>query len=286
MLCDRLKKDIGKDPVISRERRQEKERTSKEETSIDGEVDPCLLLAESHYVVSGSVGVRAQVQVPMPIVIDTGSGYNVIRRSALPEGWKKCITTSQGLPSLGDANGNALDIRHQVLLRVRFGNALYRVLFYVVDHLACPILLGTQFANRHIEAIWCIRGEVQFTRDTLPIIGRGWRVQPWRPDGPRPQRVPDGPEGVEGKDDSDQLTKIRLARPVVLRPFTQHRVRVSTLLQGVIMTEPKHEVMRKYNCRVMNSVHDVSANEVFEVLLTNFSSQPQQLPKGMVIAYG
>ena len=52
------------------------------------------------------------------------------------------------------------------------------------------------------------------------------------------------------------------------------------------MTEPKHEVMRKYNCRVMNSVHDVSANEVFEVLLTNFSSHPQQLPKGMVIAYG
>ena len=44
--------------------------------------------------------------------------------------------------------------------------------------------------------------------------------------------------------------------------------------------------MRKYNCRVMNSVHDVSANEVFEVLLTNFSSQPQQLPKGIVIAYG
>ena len=36
----------------------------------------------------------------------------------------------------------------------------------------------------------------------------------------------------------------------------------------------------------MNSVHDVSVNEVFEVLLTNFSSQPQQLPKGMVIAYG
>ena len=124
MLCDRLKKDIGKDPVISRERRQEKERTSKEETSIDGEVDPCLLLAESHYVVSGSIGVRAQVQIPMPIVIDTGSGYNVIRRIALPEGWKKCITTSQGIPSLGDANGNALDIRQQVLLRVRFGNAL------------------------------------------------------------------------------------------------------------------------------------------------------------------
>ena len=36
----------------------------------------------------------------------------------------------------------------------------------------------------------------------------------------------------------------------------------------------------------MHSVHDFSANEVFKVLLINFSSQPQQLQKGMVIAYG
>ena len=48
MLCDLLKKDIAKDPVISRERRADKERTSKEETSIDGKVEPCLLLAEYH----------------------------------------------------------------------------------------------------------------------------------------------------------------------------------------------------------------------------------------------
>ena len=82
-----------------------------------------------------------------------------------PNEWRS--SARQGLPSLGDANGNALDIRHQVLLRARFGNALYRILFYVVDHLACPILLGTQFANRHIEAIGYILGELQFTQENL-----------------------------------------------------------------------------------------------------------------------
>ena len=183
-LCDRLKKDIARDPVLSIQETDEKMRTSEEGTSTKDEPDPCLLLAQSHYVVSGSIGVSAQVQAPVPLVVDTGSGYNVIRRSALPEGWQKCVTTSEGLPSLGDANGNALDIRHEVLLRVRVGNALCRVLFYVVDHLACPVILGTQFANRHVEAIWCIRGEVQFTRDTLPILGRGNRTKPWRPGRP------------------------------------------------------------------------------------------------------
>ena len=89
-----------------------------------------------------------------------------------------------------------------------------------------------------------------------------------------------------GKDDTDQLTKIRLARPVVLRPYTQHRVLVSKLLKGVIMTEPKQDVMRKCGCRVMNSVHEVSATRPFEVLLTNFSAKERKLPKGMVVAYG
>ena len=49
------------------------------------------------------------------------------------------------------------------------------------------------------------------------------------------------------------------------------------------MTKPKQEFMRK---QVMNSVHDVSATQPFQVLLTNFSAQPRRLPKGMVVAYG
>ena len=41
---------------------------------MEDEIYPCLLLCQSHYVVSGAMGVLAQVQVTMPIVIDTGSG--------------------------------------------------------------------------------------------------------------------------------------------------------------------------------------------------------------------
>jgi len=266
---------------------QEKMRTPEEGVSTEGETDHCLVLAHSHYVVSGSIGVTAQVQKPWPIIVDTGSGFNVIRRSALPDGWKKFITASNDLPTLGDANGNALVVQHQVLLRVRLGNALYRVLFYVVDHLACPVLLGTQFANRHIEAIRCIKGEIEFTRDTLPIIGRGSRVKPWQVDGERAKEIPTlaGGQPAKDGDDTEQLTKIRLVRPIVLKPYTQHRVQVSTLLQGVIVTEPKNEVMRRFGCRVMNSVHEVRAGQPFELLMTNFSAHPRRFPKGMVIAY-
>ena len=66
----------------------------------------------------------------------------------MPEGWKQFITTNKDLPTLCDASGNVLGSACEVLLRVRFGNALYRVTFIVVDNLSCPVLVGTKFLNR------------------------------------------------------------------------------------------------------------------------------------------
>ena len=34
----------------------------------------CLIMATLHYVVSASIGVKAKVTYPIPIVIDTGAG--------------------------------------------------------------------------------------------------------------------------------------------------------------------------------------------------------------------
>ena len=52
------------------------------------------------------------------------------------------------------------------------------------------------------------------------------------------------------------------------------------------MTEAKREFMRKYNFRAKNSYPGVSANQPFEVLLTNFSAHPRRLSMGMVVTYG
>ena len=124
-------------------------------TIMDGQV-----LADSHYVVSGSIGVSAKVQQPAPILLDCGSTYNVIRRNALPEGWQSFVVNDGPLPVIGDANGRAMSVVGKVSLRVRFGLALYRMEFIVVENLLYPVLLGIAFANKHIEAIWCIKGYV------------------------------------------------------------------------------------------------------------------------------
>ena len=183
----------------------------------------CLLMATLHYVVSGSVGVKAKVMHPTPIVVDTGSGYNVIRRSALPKDWSDYITVDRALPRLGDANGRSLQVSYEVLLRVRLGNALYRVPFLVVENLSCPVLLGTRFANQHIEAIWCRKGKIEFTQDILPIIGSGKKTKPWE-DGRATiseRAMLQNGETVSLGDETALLTKIRLTKRLYIPAKTQ-----------------------------------------------------------------
>ena len=56
-------------------------------------------------------------------------------------------------------------------------------------------------------------------------------------------------------------------------------------MQGLIVTEPNHSVVEKYGVRVMNSMHEVKADEPFAILMSNFTAKPRLLPKGMVDAY-
>ena len=107
-----------------------------------------------------SIGLSAKASSPTQVVLDTGTGQNVILRSSLPEGWKDFITTNKDLPTLCDASGHVLDTASEVLLRVWFGNALYRGTFIVMEKLSCPVFLGTKFLNRHVDAINFRKGTV------------------------------------------------------------------------------------------------------------------------------
>ena len=137
-------------------------------------------MASLHYTVSASIGLDHKTQVPTQVFLDTGAGHNVIRRSALPTGWQKYVTTNKDMLTLCDASGHVLRTACEVLLCVRFGKTLYRVTFVVVDKLSCPVLLGTRFLNRHVDAIHCRKGIVQFTADVLPILGRHAPGQHWQ----------------------------------------------------------------------------------------------------------
>ena len=145
---------------------------------------PRSVLSSSHYVVMASVGCTPRIMTTTPAVLDTGSGYNVIRRDLLPHDWQQYIRDDVELPNLGDANGKQLKLTHLVKLRVRFHNAVYPIEFLIADHLSCPMIIGTHFLNKHVDAIWCRQGRLQLTHDTVQLIGHGTRENPWQPSTP------------------------------------------------------------------------------------------------------
>ena len=270
---ERTKSDVPKGEEVPRERNPHRLRAK------------CLVLRDNHYLISGSLGVTAKHQTPKEFLLDTGSAYNVIRSNVLPKGWQAFITSSGALPELGDAGGHRIKLAHEVILRVRFGNSLYRVAFLVAEKLSVPIILGTQFANRHVDAIRCIKGRVEFTRDSVPIIGHGNAEKPWTERDALIRQRELLQADADSHDESVVLTRIRLVKPIHIPAFTQCKAHVTTLMQGLIVTEPKHSVAEKYGVRVMNSVHEVRTDEPFVVLMRKFTSKSRLLPKGMIVAY-
>ena len=248
-----------------------------------------MVMASLHYTVSASLGLSAKATHPTQVVLDTGAGHNVIRRDMLPEGWKKFITANKDLPTLCDATGHVLDTPYEVLLRVRFGNALYRVAFIVAEKLSCPVLLGTRFLNAHVDAINCRKGTVAFTGDTLPILGHHAPGERWFDPDKRIVEfqeyttMEDGTKVKIGREKT--MTHIRLANACDLKPHSQTTVLVTTRMKGLIVTEPKASLAHKFGVRIMNSVHEVTESRPFTVILSNLSSKKRRLPKGMIIGH-
>ena len=138
--------------------------------AIQGEQVSVCLLSSTQYIVSGTIGSHTKLMQPHHMAFDTGCGPNVIRRSALPQGWEDSLLQDQDLPAFGDANGNPLKLMGKIVLRVRLGSATYRVLFVVAEHLAVSMIIGTSFMNRNVKGIMCMDQWIYLTRSKVPIL--------------------------------------------------------------------------------------------------------------------
>lgn len=226
---------------------------------------------------------------PSRVVVDTGSGYNVIRKDALLRNWRQRVLVNADLPDLCDANGNPLNIRHEVQLRIRLGDAVYPVRFLIVTKLACSVLLGTQFLDKHVDAIKCRQRVVYLTRSIVPILGVWDSRTPYQGEYPVPEPVPEEPTTPTKETRAPKkplvATCIRLCRPVRLPAYAQVKAQVITPGGGLVYIEPVQAVYQRYQVRAINGVHEVHPDIPFELLISNFSNVKRRLPKGMLIAY-
>ena len=122
-----------------------------------------MMLRSSHYVVAGSIGLSRRHMRPYHKVMDTGPGFNVIRSSALPDGWQDKLISDCQMPNLSDSTRKPLSLRGAVQLRVRFKNSIFSVTF----RLAVDFILGTCFKN--VKAIECMAGKIVFQHNNTKV---------------------------------------------------------------------------------------------------------------------
>ena len=215
-------------------------------------------------------------------MFDTGAEQNLIRRSALPEGWRDLIATNKDLRTLCDASDHVLYTTSEILLRVRFINSFYRVTFIVLEKLSYPFFLRTKFLNRHIDAYRCRKGTVQFTGDTLSIFGNQALGELWRDRNRHVSEFQDFATLEDGKrvktGYDNWLNSVLLAMSCTLPPNSQNQVLVTSHNKGLIVIEPKGSISTKLGIRVMNNFHEVIKNRPLTVPFSNFCGHAMATP--------
>lgn len=74
---------------------------------------------------------------------------------------------------LFDANHRLIDVVGVVLLFVQVGNCRVKAELIVCQILALPILIGTDFTNKYVYAIYYMEDKLTMKKsDTVPILGR------------------------------------------------------------------------------------------------------------------
>jgi Retroviral aspartyl protease len=135
------------------------------------EVEVVFSLATRNYKVSATVGVSATVLRPVSAILDTGAGPNLIREKVLPEDWERYRIP--GPPEFHIVCAGARRLLHKgnITLTVHLGTIKVQAQFIVVESLAAECILGCQYIDRQVQAIYPKEKRVTLANGSvIPII--------------------------------------------------------------------------------------------------------------------
>jgi len=110
--------------------------------------------AHRHYEIAATIGPCQRAMHSCRPVLDTGAGINLVRPNVLPANWQIYAEKLERTPRMKDANNNSLITNYAIHLYIDFGCAKVFDRFFVADHLSVPCILGTEFMDNHVEAIF------------------------------------------------------------------------------------------------------------------------------------
>ena len=119
-----------------------------------------LVLARKTYKVYADIGPTIGLMSRVLSVLDTGAGPNLVRKSELPPGMETLISFGP-TQDIGDANNRPLRTLGTIRMPVRLGRFVAAADFNVCEKLGLLLILGADYCDRFIEAIYPRRKKVE-----------------------------------------------------------------------------------------------------------------------------
>lgn len=165
-------------------------------------------------------------------VIDTDAGPNLLRTSILPVKWRSCIRLIHKM-SLQSESNNHVNVIDKIMLFVQLVSLHVRFHFGVVDNLALPLLIETQFIDMFVKEI------IPMKRCIVPIQSRpeasvSEYTLPSDPPAVLKSHSDAGTDSEDQQDNNARTLIFRVAKCVAIRPNTEASVSVSTTRAGLI----------------------------------------------------
>ena len=106
-------------------------------------------------------------------MLDTGAGPSLIRKSELPAGLETLLSF-RPTQDIGDANNRPLRTVGTIKMPVRLGHFVATAELIVCEKLAVPLILGADYCDRFVDAIYPRKKTVELAEfSEVPIV---WRL--------------------------------------------------------------------------------------------------------------
>jgi len=133
--------------------------------------------AHRHYEFAATIGPLQRAMHSCRPVLDTGAGIHLVRPIVLPANWQSYAEKLERTPRIQDANNSRLIANYAIHLYIDVGCAKVIDRFFVAEHISVPCILGTEFMDNYVEAIFTLLKKVLW-RDHVGDVSRNLRQTP------------------------------------------------------------------------------------------------------------
>jgi len=208
-------------------------------------------------------------------VLDTGAGINLVRPNVLPANWQSYAEKLERTPRIKDANKNRLIADYAIHLYIDVGCTKVFDRFFVAEHLSVPCILGTEFMDNYVEAIFT-RLKKFVWQDHVGDVTRNLR------------RMPILATLLANKWErswEDQPAKVWACRQVRVEGRMEEWVMATCATPGLVTMSPNIRLCWHKSVAVARGVELVKPDEPFLVKVCNFGPDQAIVRKYSILGF-